>query len=122
MSMHTENASHLDEIFHALSDSTRRRMIDRLSEGPASVSELARPLDMALPSVVKHLAVLEAGGLVASEKAGRVRTYRIAPDAIAAVESWLAKRKARWNAQFDRLDQHLATVQQARSVRRRKRK
>lgn len=119
--MRAQEASKLDEIFHALSDSTRRRMIDRLSEGPASVSELARPLDMALPSVVKHLAVLESGGLVMSEKAGRVRTYRIAPDAIAAVESWLAKRKARWNAQFDRLDELLASAQPARSARRRKR-
>lgn len=121
MSMRGQEVSKLDEIFHALSDSTRRSMIDRLSEGPASVSELARPLDMALPSVVKHLAVLESGGLVLSEKTGRVRTYRIAPDAIAAVESWLAKRKARWNAQFDRLDQLLASPQPARSARRRKR-
>lgn len=120
MNMRTQGTSHLDEIFHALSDSTRRRMIDRLSEGPASVTELAQPFDMALPSVVKHLAVLEAGGLVQSEKAGRVRTYRIAPDAIAAVESWLAKRKARWNAQFDRLDEHLASTQLA-APRRRKR-
>jgi DNA-binding transcriptional ArsR family regulator len=106
--MRTQDAQKLDEIFRALSDATRRRMIDRLSEGPASVSELAQPLDMALPSVVKHLAVLETGGLVTSEKIGRVRTYRIAPDAIAAVEAWLAVRKARWNAQFDRLDQYLA--------------
>lgn len=119
--MRAQDTSHLDEIFHALSDSTRRRMIDRLSEGPASVTELAKPLDMALPSVVKHLAVLESGGLVQSEKAGRVRTYRIAPDAIAAVESWLAKRKTRWNAQFDRLDEHLATTQVAVVPRRRKR-
>lgn len=107
--MRAQDAQTLDEIFHALSDATRRRMIDRLSDGPASVSELAQPLDMALPSVVKHLAVLEAGGLVLSEKAGRVRTYRIAPDAMAAVESWLAARRARWNAQFDRLDEYLAT-------------
>jgi DNA-binding transcriptional ArsR family regulator len=122
LSVRAQDASHLDEIFHALSDGTRRRMIERLSEGPASVSELARPFDIALPSVVKHLAVLESGGLVMSEKAGRVRTYRIAPDAIAAVESWLAKRKARWNAQFDRLDEHLASTQPAPTTRRRKRK
>jgi DNA-binding transcriptional ArsR family regulator len=119
--MRTQDTSQLDEIFHALSDSSRRRMIERLSEGPASVSELARPLDMALPSVVKHLGVLESGGLVTSEKTGRVRTYRIAPDAIGAVESWLAKRKARWNAQFDRLDEHLAATSHASPRRRRKR-
>jgi DNA-binding transcriptional ArsR family regulator len=107
--MRTDNPQKLNEVFHALSDATRRRLIDRLSDGPASVSELARPLDMALPSVVKHLAVLKTGGLVTSSKTGRVRTYRIAPDAIAVVESWLATRKARWNAQFDRLDQFLAT-------------
>jgi DNA-binding transcriptional ArsR family regulator len=107
--MRADNPQKLDDAFHALSDATRRRMIDRLSDGPASVSELAQPLDMALPSVVKHLAVLETGGLVTSKKTGRVRTYRIAPDAIAAVESWLLVRKARWNAQFDRLGQLLAT-------------
>jgi len=104
----TQASQRLDDVFRALADTTRRRMIDRLSDGPASVSELAEPLDMALPSVVKHLAVLEAGGLVMSEKTGRVRTYRIAPDAIVAVESWLAARKARWQAQFDRLDAYLA--------------
>jgi DNA-binding transcriptional ArsR family regulator len=120
--MRTQNATQLDDIFHALSDRTRRQMIDRLSEGPASVSELARPLDMALPSVVKHLAVLESGGLVLSEKTGRVRTYRLAPNALGAVESWLAKRKARWNAQFDRLEQHLAAAQAASAAGRRKRK
>src|SRR3979409_772527 len=92
--MRTDNPQKLNEVFHALSDATRRRLIDRLSDGPASVSELARPLDMALPSVVKHLAVLKTGGLVTSSKTGRVRTYRIAPDAIAVVESWLATRKA----------------------------
>jgi DNA-binding transcriptional ArsR family regulator len=107
--MRADNRQKLDDAFHALSDATRRRMIDRLSAGPASVSELAQPLDMALPSVVKHLAVLETGGLVTSQKTGRVRTYRIAPDGLAAVEAWLLVRKARWNAQFDRLDQFLAT-------------
>ncbi len=110
MNMRTPQTAQLDEIFHALADASRRRMIEQLSEGPASVSELARPLDMTLPSVVKHLGVLESGGLVVSAKSGRVRTYRIAPDAIAAVESWLAKRKARWNAQFDRLDEQLAAA------------
>jgi DNA-binding transcriptional ArsR family regulator len=95
-------------MFHALADGSRRGMVDRLSEGPASVSELARPLAMALPSVVKHLAVLEAGGIVLSAKAGRVRTYRIAPGALSVVESWVAERKSKWNSHFDRLEQFLA--------------
>lgn len=99
----------LDRMFHALADASRRGMIDRLSEGPASVSELARPLAMALPSVVKHLAVLESGGIVISEKTGRVRTYRIAPDALSVVESWVAERKAKWNRQFDALERYLLT-------------
>jgi len=88
----------LDRMFHALADASRRGMVERLSAGPASVSELAHPLAMALPSVVKHLAVLEAGGIVLSAKAGRVRTYRIAPGALNAVESWVAERKAKWHS------------------------
>ncbi|ALN59739.1 transcriptional regulator, ArsR family [Lysobacter enzymogenes] len=99
----------LDRLFHALADASRRQMIDRLSAGPASVSELAQPLAMALPSVVKHLAVLESGGIVASEKRGRVRTYRIAPDALALVETWIAERKARYQSQFDALERYLAS-------------
>lgn len=116
--MRAREAEKLDRIFHALSDASRRRMIERLSNGPASVSELARPFDIALPSVVKHLAVLEAGGLVVSQKAGRVRTYRLAPDAIKSVETWLAMRKARWHAQFDRLDDLLAESPNARTRKR----
>jgi DNA-binding transcriptional ArsR family regulator len=79
-------------------------MVDQLSRGPASVSDLAKPLALRLPSAVKHLAVLEAGGLVASDKAGRVRTYRIAPDAFSGLEAWVAERKAAWHRQFDALD------------------
>lgn len=94
----------LDRLFAALADGSRRAMVDQLSRGPASVSELAKPLDIALPSAVKHLAVLEAGGLVRSDKAGRVRTYRIAPDAFSGLEAWVAERKAMWHRQFDALD------------------
>ncbi|MFT7772694.1 ArsR/SmtB family transcription factor [Roseateles sp.] len=94
----------MDRLFAALADSNRRAMVDRLSHGPASVSDLARPLDIALPSAVKHLAVLEAGGLVLSDKAGRVRTYRIAPDAFGGLEAWVAERKAMWHRQFEALD------------------
>lgn len=103
-----EDPARLDRLFFALSDATRRSMLDRLSESPASVSELAQPLAIALPSVVKHLAVMETGGLVVSEKSGRVRTYRIAPGALRAMEAWVAARKSRLNAQFDRLEIYLA--------------
>jgi DNA-binding transcriptional ArsR family regulator len=101
------SAIRLDRLFVALADGGRRAMIDQLSGGPASVSDLARPLNIALPSALKHLAVLEAGGVVRSAKIGRVRTYRIAPDAFAGLEAWVAKRKAQWNSQFDRLEKYL---------------
>jgi DNA-binding transcriptional ArsR family regulator len=97
----------LDRLFTALADGNRRAMIDRLGVGPASVSDLARPLDIALPSALKHLAVLEAGGVVRSDKVGRVRTYRLAPDPLGGLEAWVAQRKAQWNAQLDRLEQFL---------------
>lgn len=98
----------LDRMFFALADANRRGMLDRLSRGPASVSELAEPLGLALPSVVKHLAVLEQGGFVASQKAGRVRTYSIEPKALDAMEAWVTRRKVQLQAQFDRLDAYLA--------------
>jgi DNA-binding transcriptional ArsR family regulator len=94
----------MDRLFAALADANRRAMVDQLSRGPASVSDLAKPLALRLPSAVKHLAVLEASGLVASDKAGRVRTYRIAPDAFSGLEAWVAERKAAWHRQFDALD------------------
>ena len=105
--MLAEAPDRLDRMFVALADGGRRGMIDALSRGPASVSDLAKPLGIALPSALKHLAVLEAGGLVASEKAGRVRTYRIAPGAFSGLEAWVAQRKAQWNSQFDRLERFL---------------
>ncbi|EJZ21874.1 metalloregulator ArsR/SmtB family transcription factor [Rhizobium sp. Pop5] len=103
-----ESQADLDRMFHALSDRSRRGMIDRLGRGPATVTELAAPLAVALPTVMKHLQVLEESGLVLSEKSGRVRTYRLQQDALAAVERWVEQRKARWTAAFDRLDQLLA--------------
>ncbi|OWV71099.1 ArsR family transcriptional regulator [Rhizobium sp. R634] len=103
-----DSQADLDRMFHALSDRSRRGMIDRLGRGPASVTELAAPLAVALPTVMKHLQVLEDSGLVLSEKSGRVRTYRLQQDALAAVERWVEHRKSRWNAAFDRLDQFLA--------------
>lgn len=102
------DATRLDRMFFALADGNRRGMLDLLSEGPASVSELAGPLRIALPSAVKHLAVLEQGGFVASRKAGRVRTYQVDPAAFDAMERWVARHKTRLHAQFDRLDAYLA--------------
>jgi DNA-binding transcriptional ArsR family regulator len=98
----------LDRVFHALADVSRRKMVDRLTRSPASVSELAKPLAMALPSVMKHLAVLEDGGIVVSEKVGRERTYRLVPEAFTPVEQWVAARKARWHQQLDQLERYLA--------------
>lgn len=97
----------LDRLFFALADGHRRDMLARLGKGPASVSELAEPLGIALPSAVKHLAVLEQGGFVASTKVGRVRTYEVDPKAFDAMEAWVAKHKARLSAQFDRLGTYL---------------
>ncbi|MBI3348204.1 MAG: winged helix-turn-helix transcriptional regulator [Burkholderiales bacterium] len=102
------SAEGLNHLFTALADGNRRAMVDRLARGPASVSDLAKPLALRLPSALKHLAVLEAGGLVASDKAGRVRTYRIAPAAFNGLEAWVAERKAMWHRQFDALDALLA--------------
>ncbi len=98
----------LDLVFQALSDPSRRVMVERLSRGPASVSELARPLAMSLPAVVQHLQVLEASGLVRSEKVGRVRTCRIEPQAFEAAEQWIVERRASWERRLDRLGDYLA--------------
>ena len=107
-SPHASSAEGLDRLFAALADGNRRAMVDQLARGPASVTDLARPLNIALPSALKHLAALEASGLVESDKAGRVRTYRIAPDAFNGLEAWVAERKAMWHRQFDALDALLA--------------
>jgi DNA-binding transcriptional ArsR family regulator len=98
----------LDRVFHALADPSRRGMVERLSRGPASVSELARPLPMSLAAVVQHLQVLEASGLVRTEKVGRVRTCRIEPSALRAAERWIAERRAGWERRLDRLGDYLA--------------
>jgi len=98
----------LDLVFQALSDPSRRTMVERLSRGPASVSDLAEPLEMSLPAVMQHLQVLETSGLVRSEKSGRVRMCRIEPKTFAAAEGWFAKRRASWERRFDRLEAFLA--------------
>lgn len=93
----------LDLAFQALSDPTRRAMVERLSRGPASVSELAGPLPMSMSAVVQHLKILEASGLVASEKTGRVRTCRIDPRALSAAERWINERRRSVERSLDRL-------------------
>ena len=98
----------LDRAFHALADPSRRAMIERLSRGPASVSELAKPLPMTLSAVTQHLKVLEEAGLVKSGKAGRVRTCALNADAMARVERWIADRKRFWEQQYDQLEAYLA--------------
>jgi DNA-binding transcriptional ArsR family regulator len=100
--------SEVDMLFQALADPSRRAMVDRLIRGPASVSELARPLAMSLPAVVQHLHVLEASGLVRSEKLGRVRTCAVEPAALRAAERWIAERRTAWEESLDRLGEYLA--------------
>lgn len=98
----------LDPVFHALADPTRRVMLERLSRGSASVSELAQPFAISLPAVIQHLQVLESSGLVRSEKLGRVRTCRIEPAALRTAEQWIHERRRSWEDRFDRLAEYLA--------------
>jgi len=101
----------LDRLFQALADPARRAIIERLSRGPAPVSELARPLPMSLPSAMQHLGVLEAAGLVRSEKVGRVRTCAIQPQALGQVEQWINARRIEWELRLARLGDYLATME-----------
>jgi DNA-binding transcriptional ArsR family regulator len=98
----------LDLVFQALADPSRRQMVQRLTLGPASVSELARPLAMSLPAVVQHIQVLEVSGLVRSTKLGRVRTCTIEPKALRAAERWIIERRTTWERRLDRLGTYLA--------------
>lgn len=100
-------AQPLDRLFQALADPARRAMLERLSRGPATVSELAQPFEMSLPGVVQHLAVLEASGLVASHKLGRVRTCQLQAGAMQPAERWLNDRRLEWERRLDRLGDYL---------------
>lgn len=100
-------SAQLDRVFHALGDPTRRAVLRRLSGGPAPVSELARPFDMALPSFTQHLGVLEDCGLVRSRKTGRVRTYQLVPKPLEAAERWMVEQRALWERRLDQLDDYL---------------
>ena len=103
-------SARLDLAFQALADPTRRGMLARLSRAPASVSELAAPFRISLPAVMQHLQMLEASGLVRSEKTGRVRTCRIEPKALAGAEAWIAEQRALWEGRLDRLEDYLETL------------
>lgn len=98
-----KQSDHLDKAFHALADPTRRGILERLSHGPASVSELARPYRTTLAAIHQHVQVLEASGLVVTAKTGRTRTCRISADAVARAEQWLSERRQLWEHRFDLL-------------------
>lgn len=99
----------LDDAFHALSDPTRRAVVNRLIAGPAPVKELAEPFDMGLPAFLKHLRVLESSGLIATEKSGRVRICRVRIEALEQAESWLSEQRRLWQARTDRLVDYVET-------------
>jgi DNA-binding transcriptional ArsR family regulator len=96
-----------DDVFYALSNSTRRKVLEQLAAGPATVSELAAPFDMKLPSFVQHLSILEQSRLVKSEKRGRVRTYEIDPKRFKVAEDWLSRQRQLWEVRLDQFDQYV---------------
>jgi DNA-binding transcriptional ArsR family regulator len=100
--------ANVDRVFHALGDPTRRAIMEKLSEGPTSVSRLAEPLDITLAAVVQHLQILEESGLVETEKVGRVRTCRIEPAGLSVAEEWISHRRSIWERRLDRLGDVLA--------------
>jgi DNA-binding transcriptional ArsR family regulator len=102
----------IDDVFRALSDPTRRGVLERLSRRPASVSELAAPFDMSLPPFMRHLQVLERSGLVRSRKQGRVRTYRLEPAPLRRAEGWLEQQRQLWERRLDRLDAYVTRLEE----------
>ena len=106
------DARSIDGVFRALADPTRRHVLERLGRSPASVSELAKPFDMALPSLMEHLKILEGYGLVRSGKTGRVRTYQIVPKRLQQAEDWLAKQRTLWTTRLDQLDSYLLELKE----------
>lgn len=107
----TNQSQNLDRLFHALSDATRRAIVLRLSEGPASVSELSKPFEMAMPTLLQHIRVLEHSGLVGTRKVGRVRTCEIKQQAFEATQSWLTRQRSIWEARLDRMEAYAASLQ-----------
>jgi DNA-binding transcriptional ArsR family regulator len=108
----TLNAPPIDGVFRALADPTRRRVLERLSSSPASVSELAAPFAMALPSFVEHLKVLEGSGLVRSHKSGRIRTYQLVPERLRLAEDWLTTQRRLWERRLSQLDDYLTKLKE----------
>lgn len=104
----------LDVAFHALANATRRAVVERLQHGPATVSELARPFKMALPSFLEHLRILEASGLVKSRKVGRVRTVRVVPEQLERAAGWLETQRVIWEKRLDQLDAYVTTMEKKR--------
>ena len=104
-----------DAVFHALSNSTRRKVLEHLSVGAATVSELAAPFDMKLPSFVQHLSILEQSRLVKSKKRGRVRTYEIAPERFKVVENWLTEQRQLWEVRLDRFNAYVKQLKEKES-------
>ena len=102
-------------LFHALSDPTRRAMLERLARGPAAVTELAGPTGMTLPTILRHLSVLEAAGLISTTKDGRVRSCAFQPAALEPVQDWLASQRSLWEARLDRLDDYVMKLMQERA-------
>ena len=122
VSFMANQSTQLDDIFGALSDATRRAIVMRLCKGEASVGELARPFEMALPSLMKHIRVLESSGLVASEKHGRVRTCSLQTESLATIEVWLAAQREIWEQRLDRLEIYVAKLKKEEKANARKRK
>lgn|SRR5687768_12919592 len=102
----------LTRVFHALADPTRRAVLERLTLGPAPMTELAKPFPMALPSFYQHLGVLEDSGLVRSQKAGRVRTYQLSPEPLVAAQDWMAQQRDLWEKRLDQLDDYLTELKE----------
>jgi DNA-binding transcriptional ArsR family regulator len=102
----------LNRLFKVLADPTRRAVVERLGRGATATSELARPFDMALPSFLQHLEVLEGVGLVTSKKDGRVRTYRLTPQPLQAVEDWMTTQRRLWERRLDQFDEYVRTLKE----------
>ncbi|WP_257387569.1 ArsR/SmtB family transcription factor [Tahibacter caeni] len=107
-------SAQLNQVFQALADPTRRAVLERLGNGPATTSELAQPFRMALPSFSQHLAMLEHCGLVQSHKQGRTRTYRLMPRRLRAAEQWMSRQRALWEKRLDQLDSYLKEIKDSR--------
>lgn len=107
-----QQVADLNRVFQALADPTRRAVVERLGQGPAATSELARPFDMALPSFLQHLEVLETVGLVRSKKAGRVRIFRLTPQPLQVAEDWMTTQRRLWERRLDQFDEYVHTLKE----------